>query len=160
MRMTAVVLTSLFLVSLAEARPIPDKLAGVWRFVSEVNRHADGSVAVVGPSEGYEGQLIYTTGGHFSVQLMPRGRKWTPETASVLELRETAAAGTAYFGQYRVDAASHTVTHDVTASLDPSVERLALVRKFKLDVDALVLSGTWEFGGETLMFELTWKRLE
>src|SRR5262245_2160657 len=56
----------------------PD-LVGVWKFVKEVDRHADGSILEGAPPEGYKGQIIYTSNGYMSVQIFPVGRNWKPK---------------------------------------------------------------------------------
>jgi len=95
------------------------------------------------------------------VQIAPRGRNWRRSTATPEQLRETVEAGDAYFGRYTVDASAGTVTHHVEGSLlDPTDEGTQLTRRFRLSGDTLVLAGSWEYGGETLAFEITWSRLK
>jgi hypothetical protein len=133
-------------------------LVGSWRFEKEVDSRADGTRVTVGPKDGYNGFLVYTTGGRMMVQIMPRGRTWRRTAVTPEQLRETVEAGDAYFGRYTIDSSAGTVTHHVEGSLDPSEEGTQLTRRFRLIGDTLVLAGSWEYGGETLGFEITWSR--
>ena len=136
------------------------QLQGVWRFQSEVDTRADGSVATIGPAAGYSGLLVYTSDGYVSVNIMPKDRKWKGDSASESQLRETIETGTAYFGRYEVDPKEHTVTHIVEVGLEPSDEGRRLVRKYELQDDTLVLSAIWQFHGQSLDFAVTWKRVK
>ena len=133
-------------------------VVGAWRFEKEVDTRADGTRVTVGPKEGYNGFLLYTSDGRMMVQIMPQGRLWRRSTATPEQLRETVDAGDAYFGRYTIDSSAGTVTHHVEGSLDPSEEGKPLTRRFRLSGDTLVLAGSWEYGGETLGFEITWSR--
>lgn len=133
-------------------------LVGAWHYVGEVNRHADGTLAEVGPLGHYDGLLIYANDGFMSIVLMPSDRHWRIDSATKDEFRETIEAGTAYAGRYEVDVSTGTVTHLPTTILDPAEAGKRLVRHYALTGDTLVLSGQWPYHGETLTFELTWRR--
>lgn len=133
-------------------------IQGVWRFQKAVDTRSDGSVVVTGSNQGVEGFIIYTADGFVSSNIMPIGRRWTVDNATVPEFRETIEAGTAYVGRYEVDPATHTVTHIIAVSIDPADEKERLVRKYSLHGDTLALTGKWLYQGETLNFTLTWKR--
>jgi hypothetical protein len=102
----------------------------------------------------YEGLLTYTGDGYVSVVIMPKGRHWETDTATIAELRDTLGNGTAYAGRYEVDEAQHTVTHIPAVTLEPAYEHKRLVRH-ALSGDSLKLSGTFDHQGETIHFELT-----
>ncbi len=72
---------------------------GVWRLLREVDTKADGSPAPVAALSDCEGLLIYTADGFMSVNIMPKGRTWSTDTATIDELRETVGNGTAYAGR-------------------------------------------------------------
>lgn len=131
-------------------------LVGTWHFVREVDRRADGTPADV-PAE-YDGLLVYTADGFVSAQIFPRGRSWKPSSASLKELRSGFELATSHFGRYTVDSAAGTVTHRVEAGLDPTDGGEEKKRRFTLTGDELVLSGSWVYGGETIGFEITWRR--
>ena len=134
-------------------------IVGSWRFQQEIDRRADGTRVSVGPKDGYDGFLVYTSDGHMMVQIMPRGRTWRRSAVTPDQLRETIEGGDAYFGRYTIDRSAGTVTHQVEGSLlNPAREGTQLTRRFQLIGDTLVLSGSWEYGGETLAFEITWSR--
>ena len=133
-------------------------VVGAWRFEKEVDTRADGTPVTVGPKDGYNGFLVYTSDGRVMVQIMPRGRTWRRSAATPEQLRETVEAGDAYFGRYTIDSSAGTVTHHVESSLDPSEEGTQLTRRFRLSRDTLSLAGSWEYRGQTLGFEITWSR--
>jgi lipocalin-like protein len=135
-------------------------VVGAWRFEKEVDTRADGTRISVGPKDGYNGFLMYAADGRMMVQIMPRGRSWKRSAVTPEELRETVEAGDAYYGRYSIEPAAGTVTHHVEGSLDPSEEGTPLVRRYRLDGDKLVLSGSWEYAGEKLNFEITWSRVK
>jgi hypothetical protein len=155
-------LVSTLLVIVAFARPVTagdaQSIQGVWRFEKAVDTRSDGSIIVTGSNRGVEGFIIYTADGFVSSNIMPKGRRWTVDNATVPEFRETIEAGTAYVGRYEVDPATHTVTHIIAVSVDPADEKKRLIRKYSLHGDTLALSGTWLYQGETLNFTLTWTR--
>jgi hypothetical protein len=136
-----------------------DTLAGVWRFQKEINATLSGeAVDIAGPA--YEGLLIYTADGHVSVNLMPKGRSWRVDSATLGELRQTVGEGssTGYAGRYEVDAATGTVTHIPSVTLDPADAGRRLVRRYVLEGDTLKLSGQWTYQGKALVFTAIWTR--
>ena len=62
-------------------------LEGVWRYVAEVDRHADGSLLTTAPAAGYDGLLIFTSNGYMSSTLTPKGRTWRRETSLLSSTR-------------------------------------------------------------------------
>lgn len=68
------------------------RLVGVWRFQGEVDTKADGSPAPAGAAAGEcDGLLLYTLDGFMSVTIMPKARRWSTETATIAELRDTVS---------------------------------------------------------------------
>jgi ketosteroid isomerase-like protein len=130
-------------------------LVGTWHFVREIDRRTDG--APIDPPVEYDGLLIYTADGFVSAQIFPRGRGWVPDSASLKELRSGFELSTSYFGRYAVDPAAKTVTHHVESGLDPD-DAGEKTRRYRLSGDELVLTGSWVYGGETVQFEITWRR--
>jgi hypothetical protein len=133
-------------------------LEGVWRFEKEVDTRPDGTPVDI-PAPEFEGMLIYRADGFMSVNLMPKGRTWTTESATLDELRSTVAEGTGYAGRYEVDEKQRTVTHIVSVSLDPANEGRRLVRQYAFEGQKLVLSGEWTYKGAPLLFHVTWERM-
>ena len=142
----------------AGAQAPPSPLVGVWRFQNEVDTRADGSVVQILPADGWDGYAVYTTDGFVSMNIMPKGRKWTLKTATLKELRKTLADGSAYFGRYKIDPVAGTVTHIVRTSVEPEYENKNLVRRYRIDGDTLTLSGTATTTGETVTFTIRWTR--
>lgn len=133
---------------------------GVWRFVGEVDTRADGSPAPTSAPGDAQGLLVYTADGFMSVNIMPKGRAWSTDSATLAELRETVGNGTAYAGRYEVDSANHTVTHIPSVCMEPEFQGKRLVRGYVLGPDALQLTGTFPDQGETIHFAITWARVK
>jgi len=131
---------------------------GVWRYAGRVDTRPDGSAAPTSALSELQGLLIYTADGFMSVNIMPTIRSWSTAGATVDELRETVGHGAAYSGRYAVDAATRTVTHRTSVSVDPAYQGQDLVRTYVLDGDSLQLSGTFPYQGETIHFVITWIR--
>lgn len=137
------------------------RLQGVWRFQGEVDTLADGSPAPPGSAAAdCDGVLIYSADGFMSVNIMPKGRHWDTETATIAELRETISNGTGYAGRFEVDESAHTVTHIPFVSMEPGYEQKRLLRSYAFKGDDLELSGTFEYQGKTIRFTLTWARMD
>jgi hypothetical protein len=136
------------------------RLVGVWRYVREVDTRPDGSPAPSVVLSDVEGLLVYTADGYVFVTLMPKGRTWTSGDATQSALRETVENGTAYAGRYEVDAAAGTVTHVPVVSMEPEYAGKRLVRKYALRGGTLELSGSFEYGGETIRFVIEWARAD
>jgi hypothetical protein len=156
-----IALTSLFALNATPLLAAGDatRLVGVWRYLREVDTRPDGSPAPTAASSDTQGLLIYTADGFMSVTLMPKGRKWSTDTATIAELRETVGNGTAYAGRYEVDRTAHTVTHTSSVNLEPDYQDKRLVRSYSFDGSSLQLSGTFPHQGETIRFVITWVRV-
>ena len=158
-----ILLTIFILIAAFNLQPLcaDDKadLVGVWRYVGETDTRANGSPAPLQSHSDSEGLLIYTADGFMSVTIMPKNRKWSSDTATIDELRETIANGTAYAGRYEVDTAAHTVTHMNSVNLEPGYSDAPLVRSYSLHDDTLQLSGSFFFQGSNIKFVITWQRV-
>lgn len=141
------------------AGPTAADLVGTWRYVGEVDRHADGTLADLVPRAGYDGLLVYTKNGYVTAQIYPKGRPWKPASASREELQATFDLSASYFGTYTVNAATGDVTHHILAALDPTGSGWDDKKQFSLSNDTLVLKGIWEVRGEEIRYEVTWQRV-
>ena len=130
-----------------EAARLP-QLEGAWRFQKAVDTRADGSIVTATAGKEYEGFAIYTADGFVSIILMPKGRTWTIEAASLPELRDTVEAGSAYFGRYEVDEARHVLTHLPEADLSRLYIGRREERHYQLEGDQLILRETWTQSGK------------
>jgi len=148
-----------FLLAVGQTSDPRAALVGTWRVQEEIDTRADGSVVSVIP-QGYVGMVIYTTDGFVSGTLMPRARAWAVGSATADQMRETLETGTAYTGRFEVDPKSHTVTHIIVSSMDPSDEGQRLSRTYVLDGDALALSGKWSYRNESLGFTIKFTRVK
>ena len=154
--LVALVLTLSSLSVMADDR---QALVGVWRYASEVDTRVDGSPAPASAWSDSQGLLIYTSDGFVSVVVMPRKRAWLWESASIAELRESVTNGTAYAGRYELDPSAHTISHITSVSMEPAYEDKRLVRSYALDGNTLKLSGSFPYGGEKILFAITWTRV-
>jgi hypothetical protein len=135
-------------------------LEGVWRFVEEVDRRADGSVVKTGPAAGYSGLLIFTSSGYMSSTIMPKGRTWRRETVTPLELRDAFDAASAHAGRYEADPVKRTVRIESFISLDPAEEGNWDAVGYRVQRDSLELSGPWTYKGEKLTFTIRLARVK
>ena len=133
-----------------------NKLAGSWQFIAD--QLMDSADHVIKQDTAVSGLLIYTPGGKISVQFL-----WKATRAPVLndtlmnkdgksnglglgfntwdteEARRLIDTYDAYFGDYRVDWNTNTMTHIVTGSLRPEKEGTIHKRIFQLKADSLFL---------------------
>ena len=82
----------------AHAQTDRDRLLGAWHLVR---------IEPADPAAQPTGMLVYTADGHLSVQLM------YPPAAAALSNEYVRNGYEASFGTYRVDEATHTLTHHI-----------------------------------------------
>ena len=70
---TAAMSLALSAQSQAQAKSLQDKLVGVWELVDIYDKGKDGSQYYVW-GEGVQGLAVYTSGGHFSTQIISANR--------------------------------------------------------------------------------------
>jgi hypothetical protein len=129
---------------------VAQKLAGAWRYIGTT---IDGKPRP-GRGDNPKGMIVYTAGGHMSVQIAPdrerpkAGREMTPE-----EAKNAVENYVAYFGTYTIDAQAGTLTHHRAASVQPG-DRLEVVRAYEFSGDRLILRppGTRQ--------EIVWERIK
>lgn len=146
-------------------------LVGSWRLVSRQSRRTDGKLE---PDPGLSavplGILIYDESGHVAAQLSRRDRsvamlgeecqaaattKGTPDTA------QTVLGYDAYFGTYKIDEQSGTVTHHLEAALWPGDVGKDIDRHFTLSGDQLTITfNTTTRGGVKVTRTLIWERMK
>jgi hypothetical protein len=119
------------------------RFVGTWRLLSMAVRQPNGEVTEpMGPHP--RGMLVYTAGGHMSVQIMrpdrplfmSGGRGGSPE-----ELAAAFLGYIAYCGTYRVDEAEGAVYHEPDCHGFPNGVGVPLRRYFTFTGDRLLLSG-------------------
>ena len=135
-------------------------LEGVWRFVEEIDRRADGSHVKTGPAAGYDGLLIFTGSGYMSSTVMPKGRSWRRATVTATELRDTFEGASAHAGRYEADTAKHTVRMENLIAIDPADEGSWDVVSYRIRRDTLELAGPWTYHGEKLTFTMRLVRVK
>ena len=122
-------------------------LIGAWRLRSNVRTLRDGqTLNHFGPNP--VGRIEYDKSGRMFALLMRPGRSSTVPAGMELdnapegELRDAVTGFVAYYGNFEVDEATHTVIHHVQASLVPSWVGTDLKRNFCFEVGSLVLTRT------------------
>jgi Lipocalin-like domain len=129
---------------------VAQRLAGAWRYIGTT---IDGKPRP-GRGDNPKGMIVYTAGGHMSVQIAPdrerpkAGREMTAE-----EAKNAIENYVAYFGTYTIDAQAGTLTHHRAASIQPG-DRTEVVRAYEFSGDRLILRppGTKQ--------EITWERIK
>lgn len=147
------------------------QLVGSWRLTSRQSRRTDGKLeADPGLSTAPLGILIYDESGHVAAQLSRRDRsvamlgeecqaaattKGTPDTA------QTILGYDAYFGTYKIDEKTGTVTHHLEAALWPGDVGKDIDRHFTLSGDQLTITFNTTTGeGVKVMRTLIWERMK
>ena len=157
MRRLSILLLALAMAGFVFAAPDDrSRLIGAWKYVGEVDKTDDGQSI---ETKSCDGLLIYTADGFMSAQVMPKGRPWAEDTATLEDLRQWVGDATAYSGRFEVDASAHTVTHLPSVSLEPGYQEQRLVRSYAFDGNRLKLSGTFEAYGKKVRFTVTWERV-
>ena len=138
---------------------ITNPLVGVWRFEGETDTQAGGKVVATTSAREKHGFIVYTPDMFVTALIMPSDRRWILDSATREELVASADDGTAYAGRYEVNSATHTVTHILSVSLEPTYEGQRLARGFELQNDLLALSGTYSSNGQTYNFTLQLRKV-
>lgn len=150
--------TSVGAVRAQPAPPLKDQLVGTWLFVSSTSQRDDGS-NTWGP--GAKGQLIFTSGGRFSFQLMradrPRYKSNTRMRGSIIENQATSRGTLSYFGTYAVNDADRTLTYNIEMSSFPNFIDTAQKRIITVAGDELRYQNPAPSRGTTPTV-LVWKR--
>ena len=154
----AVLLAAVFVpfgagVAMAQAMPEGEaakKIVGAWRYIGTTVDGAPRAGRGANPS----GMIIYTAGGHMSVQIAPdverkkAGAVMTPDEAKI-----AVTDYIAYFGTYTIDEKAGTVTHHRQVTIQPG-DRGDFVRKYEFVGDRLVLRPP------NSKQEITWERVK
>ncbi len=110
--------------SLAQANSPKEKIVGVWSLVSVYDEGPDGKKYYVW-GEGVQGLVIYTSGGHFSSQIMAANR----DKDASKNPRMPVGQAIANFGTYSVDDEKMTNTLHIERCTFPGWEGMVRVSK-------------------------------
>jgi hypothetical protein len=140
----------LALAGCAWAQPVSDRapalspIVGTWRVVSVQSVRPDGTVSTGWLGKHPTGSIVYLASGYIAVQIMRDPRPEIPgdgDAAATTQAKAAAMDGYyAYYGTYKVDAQSRTITHNVEASLRPDEVGKHYRRYYELDGDRLTLT--------------------
>ena len=138
-------------------------IIGAWRLVTFEFREADGNVIYPYGTKA-RGSLIYTESGHYSAQLMRKGRprfaigdqmKGTPG-----EIEASYKGSISYFGTFEIDVENGVIMHHVESSIFPNMQGTHQKRFFELSEGRLKLTTPrFRLGGEKAVGVLLWERV-
>ncbi len=132
------------------------RFVGAWHLARFTRTAADGMITYpYGDPPG--GQIMYTSSGQMSAQLMRPVDGLSGSAADGEASDQTQVF--AYWGAYDVDETAGTVTHDVEGSGSRSWVGSRRVRAFRFEgEDRLILSPT-DGADPSVVSELTWVRV-
>jgi|EndMetStandDraft_8_1072994.scaffolds.fasta_scaffold78759_3 hypothetical protein len=141
---------------------LSETLPGTWQLLSRIDVAASGSRRPE-PSLGEDpvALLIYDRAGNFAVQFMRRDRSGDVRDGSTGAANNSRAQGgyDAYFGTYRVDDESRTVTQTLVGALSREHVGAVLTRAMDVQGDRLVITlETNAADGSMVTRTLTWRR--
>jgi Lipocalin-like domain len=144
-------------------------LIGIWKLISAIAIHPDGTVDSKVYGTNPIGYITYTADGHMMVmfsrsdrpQLSREIQSPLSREMSVIPLEELAQAFTgfsAYAGTYTLNG--NTVSHHLTIASIPNRVGTTLVRTFTINGDRITLRTPETINnGVAMVFELLWERL-
>jgi hypothetical protein len=117
--------------SQAQAKSLKDRLVGAWSLADIYDRGKDGSEYYVW-GEGVQGLAVYTSGGHFSIQIIAANRDKRASKTPRMPVGQSIG----YFGTYTVDEATMTVKLKIDRCSFPGwdgVERVSKIASLTAD---------------------------
>jgi hypothetical protein len=142
---------------------LSDLLPGTWSLESRIDVTADGE-RHPDPLLGEDpvALLVYDRSGHFSAQFMKRDRSTVATHAPAAAKNNTQARDgyDAYFGTYRVDDETGTVTQQLVGALSRGNVGMVVTRAMRVHDNTLVIAlDTTAVDGAAVTRTLTWRRL-
>jgi hypothetical protein len=116
---------------------IQQQFSGTWKLISQHTHHPDGTIT---PSRGENpvGVIMYDANGNMAVQLM-RVDDHAAEYTDLTTFSTAMSGYLAYFGTYKIDEASQTVTHHVIGASYFGYRGTQQIRRYTFDGDRLTL---------------------
>ncbi len=108
----------------AQAKSLQDGLVGAWSLVDIYDMGKDGSEYYVW-GEGVQGLVVYTSGGHFSSQIISGNR----DKGASKNPRMPVGQAIGYFGTYTVDEATMTIKLKIDRCSFPGWDGIERVSK-------------------------------
>ena len=146
------------------SRTLRDKMIGSWRLESRTVRTASGGT-VRDPVLGAQpsGRLVYDASGSVMLQMMRQDRTQaisSPVNAADAKNPRVVLGYDSYFGTFRVNETSGTVTHHVEGSLFPEDLGKDWERQLAVDGDRLTLGFTSKAPDGDVVRTLVFRRLK
>ena len=114
---------------------IQDRFVGAWRLAQLETEGAGGKIHKADST----GQLVFTSDGHISVQVMERN---PPAQTAAAPDHYSQGGYEASFGTYRIDESTHTFTYHVEGALVRTLIGQDLPRAFALSGKHLIVKST------------------
>jgi hypothetical protein len=159
----AVCLAAAILTATAHAMSDEGRFPGAWRLVSAEYRTMDGSIIDSPWGAEPQGMIMYDSYGNMSAQLGRRERtrfaggdqlRGSPE-----EIKAAFESFNAYWGRYKLDEQSRTVTHIVQQAMFPNWTGSKQVRYYKFENNRLILTTPpIRRGAQEVIGVLVWER--
>jgi hypothetical protein len=142
---------------------LASQLVGTWRLVSREDRTAAGERRIdQGLGADPLALLVYDADGNFTAQFMKRDRSNDVIAATAAAGMNNSAAVNgydAYFGTYKVDEASGSVTQLLQGALSPGDVGKIVTREMRVEEGRLIIElATTSGDGEPVTRTLIWLR--
>lgn len=143
--------------------PLSHTLPGTWLLLSRIDTTAEGE-QLYEPSLGSDpiALLIYDRHGNFATQFMRRDRSVEVPDGPIGAASNSRAQGgyDAYFGTYRVDDETATVTQTLLGALSKEHVGVTLTRAMHVEGDHLIVKLETNAADGTLVTRtLSWRRV-
>lgn len=112
---------------------VKEKLVGAWRLAWTEEQGADAKMTRIVDRRG---TIVYTRGGHMSVQIM---LPTTEDAAGNNPVKYGQGGYEAYYGTYEINEQTHTVTHHVQGALVRALVGKDLTRGYRFSDGQLIL---------------------
>lgn len=122
-----------------------ETIVGAWELVEYTLNDANGK-RYHPMGRNCTGILMYTPDGYVSAQMMAQGRPAYAggdlHNGTTAEMAAAANGYLAYSGQYEVNEKSHTLTHHMAVSMNPTWDGQSQERYVKLDGDTITITAS------------------
>lgn len=126
--------------SFGVADPGTNPLVGTWKLVSYTDTSPGGQPYFPFGTQP-RGEFVFTEGGHFSAGIQCDENGSIPAVFPVPEFDDLTQPYMGYFGRYKYDPATDTITWNVDGASAPSYVGSGLTSSISFDGDHLIMKG-------------------